>query len=78
MLVLLVMELVVILLVVVVVVAGRVLASVLCVTACRRPVNKGGRGMQIILKKLYLREKLGIRGKFLDLSRKNPFGFGPK
>jgi hypothetical protein len=49
-------------------VTGPVLASVLCVRARRRPISKGGRGMKIILKKLYRREKLGIWEKFLDLS----------
>jgi hypothetical protein len=35
-------------------------AGVLCVHARKRPVSKGGRGMQIILKKFYQGEKLGI------------------
>jgi hypothetical protein len=48
------------------------------VRARRRQISKGDRGMQIILKKFYRREKLGISGKFLDLSRENPFGFGLK
>jgi hypothetical protein len=52
--------------------------SCACVRACRQPVSKGGRGMQTILKRFYQREKLGIWGKFLDLSRENSFGFDLK
>jgi hypothetical protein len=37
-----------------------VLAGVLCVRAGRRPISKGSRGMQIILKKFCQKEKLGI------------------
>jgi hypothetical protein len=40
--------------------SGPVLAAVLCVRARREAISKGGRGMQIILKKFYQREKLGI------------------
>jgi hypothetical protein len=39
---------------------GLVLAGVLGVHACRRPISKGSHGMQIILKKFYQMEKLGI------------------
>jgi hypothetical protein len=35
------------------------------VRARRRSISEGGRGMNIILKKLYQREKLGIEGNFL-------------
>jgi hypothetical protein len=41
-------------------ITGPAVAGVLCARACRRPVPKGGRVMQIILKKFYQREKLGI------------------
>jgi hypothetical protein len=41
-------------------------------------MHAGSRGMQIVLKQLYQREKLGICGKFLELLRENPFGFGLK
>jgi hypothetical protein len=58
--------------------SGPLLAGVLWVRASRRPISKGGCGMQIILKKFFQREKLGILGKFLDLSKENPFGFGLK
>jgi hypothetical protein len=44
----------------VILIAGPVLAGVLCMRACRQSVSKGGLGMQIILKKFYQREKLGI------------------
>jgi hypothetical protein len=54
---------------------GPVLAGVQRMSACRWPVSKGGRDMQIILKKFYQREKSGILGKYLDLSRENPFEF---
>jgi hypothetical protein len=57
---------------------GPVLAGVLCVHALRWQILKDGCGMQIILKKFYQREKFGICGKFLDLSRENPFEFGLK
>jgi hypothetical protein len=40
--------------------AGQVPAGVLCARARRRPISKGGRGMQIILKKFYQREELEI------------------
>jgi hypothetical protein len=41
-----------------------VLAGVLCVRA-RRPISKGNRGMQIILKKFYQRENWGFEGNFM-------------
>jgi hypothetical protein len=44
---------------------GPVLAGVLCVRARRPPISKGGRGVQIILKKFCHRENWGFEGKFV-------------
>jgi hypothetical protein len=44
---------------------GLVLAAVLCVRALNRPISKGGRGKQIILKKFYQRKNWGFVGNYL-------------
>jgi hypothetical protein len=41
-------------------VQGRFRQACCAVRARRRPISKDGRGMQIIFKKFYLKEKLGI------------------